>query len=106
MSLHQARKSGGTEAVQQMQEGMKPWMEWSARCGDKLVDMGSPLMGGLSLGADGSTTPSSHDVTGYSILQAESMEEAKGLLQGHPHLGWNADCQIEVHECQPLPGTM
>jgi hypothetical protein len=32
------------------------------------------------------------------------MEEAKKLLQDHPHLGWNAACSIEVYEAMPLPG--
>jgi len=42
---------------------------------------------------------------GYSILQAENMDEAKELLQGHPHLDWNAACEIEVHESLPMPGS-
>jgi len=34
----------------------------------------------------------------------ENLDEAKSLLNGHPHLGWNAECAIEVHETMPLPG--
>ena len=26
------------------------------------------------------------------------MEEALELLKGHPHLGWDESCEIEVHE--------
>lgn len=85
-------------------KGMEAWMTWSQKCGDKLVDMGSPLMGGQELSPDGKSKDSNKEVAGYSILQAENMEEAKKLLQGHPHLAWNADCSIEVHEAMPLPG--
>lgn len=85
-------------------KGMQLWMDWANKCGDKLVDLGSPLMNGLELMPGGKTKNSDKDVTGYSLLQAENMEEAKRLLQDHPHLGWNASCSIEVHEMMPLPG--
>ena len=89
---------------EEMQEGMKPWMAWAEKCGDRLVDMGTPLIGGQKVTSKG-TLPSEKEVTGYSILQADSMDEAADLLKGHPHLGWAEGCDIEVHECAPLPGT-
>lgn len=85
-------------------KGMEGWMQWAQKCGNQLVDMGSPLMNGQALAPDGKSKNSDKNVAGYSILQAESMEKAKALLQGHPHLAWNADCSIEVHETMPLPG--
>ena len=88
---------------EQMQEGMKPWMEWAERCGDALVDLGTPLGNGQALTTAGSTD-SDKGVAGYSILEADSMDAAKKLLEGHPHMTWNAACSIEVHEAQALPG--
>jgi hypothetical protein len=85
-------------------KGMEAWMAWSLKCGDKLVDLGSPLMNGKQLKPNGENAGSGREVAGYSVLQAESMDEAVALMQGHPHLGWNADCSIEVHETMPLPG--
>ena len=85
-------------------KGMEGWMQWAKKCGDKLVDLGAPLMNGVELMPGGKNKSSTKNVTGYSILQAENMDEAKALLQGHPHLGWNAACSIEVHETIPLPG--
>src|ERR1700744_1009139 len=74
----------------QQAEGMKAWMTWAQKCGDKLVEMGTPLMNGQALHSDGSVNNSSKEVCGYSILQAENMDEAKSLLQGHPHTsGWH-----------------
>lgn len=90
---------------EEMQKGMEPWMAWAAKCGDKLVDLGTPLMGGQKLLPDGGVESSQREVAGYSILQASDMNEAKSLLQGHPHLGWAGGCEIEVHEAMPLPGT-
>jgi len=85
-------------------KGMEAWMAWAKKCGDKLIDLGAPLANGQSLSTNGSR-PSKKEVAGYSILQAENMEEAKSLLKGHPHLGWDEGCSIEVHETMPLPGT-
>ena len=99
------------EASQQMAEtspedqakGMEAWMQWARRCGDKLVDLGSPLAGGQKLSPAGSSS-SNLNIAGYSVLQAENMDEAKALLKAHPHLGWNAACAIEVYETMPIPG--
>jgi hypothetical protein len=52
--------------------------------------MGAPLMGGQLHTPDGKSHNSTKGVNGFSILQAENMAEAKALLQGHPHLTWNA----------------
>ena len=89
---------------EEMQEGMKPWMDWAAKCGDQLVDMGTPLMGGQRVLPDGTSQDSTREVTGYSVLQANDMAEAKSLVDGHPHLAWTGGCEIEVHESMPLPG--
>ena len=89
--------------LEDMKKGMEPWMAWAQRCGDGLVDLGSPLGGGLKVTESGSS-PSDRDVAGYSILQADDMEGALALLQGHPHLGWAEGCEIEVHESLPMPG--
>ncbi len=80
-----------------MKESMQKWMAWAEECGSSLVDMGSPLGGGLKLSKSG-TSPSDKGVIGYSILQAEDMEGAKSLIIGHPHLEWAEGCNIEVHE--------
>ena len=87
---------------EEIQKGMEPWMAWAERCGDSLVDIGAPLGGGQKLTKSGNT-PSDKGVTGYSILEAENMEAAQALLAGHPHLDWEAGCEIEVHEAVPLP---
>ena len=90
---------------EEMAKGMEMWMQWAKKCGSHLVDLGAPLMGGQQLSADGSFKPSEKNVCGFSILQANSMDEAKSLLQGHPHLGsWNPQATIEIHETMPLPG--
>lgn len=85
-----------------MKKGMEPWMAWAKKCGDGLVDMGTPLGNGQKVTKSGST-PSDMGIIGYSVLQAENMEAAKGLMEGHPHLEWAEGCEIEIHESMPLP---
>ena len=85
-----------TATDEQKAESMKPWFAWKDKLGDQLVDFGAPLMGGQRLLPDGSSKDSTKEVTGYSIIKANSMEDAKTLLSGHPHL--HGGCDIEVHE--------
>ena len=99
-----AMKQTAAMSKEDQAKGMEAWMVWAKKCGDKLVDLGSPLMNGQQLIPGGKSKASDKGVAGYSVLQAESMEQAKKLLQGHPHLAWNADCSIEVHETMSLPG--
>jgi len=84
---------------------MEPWFSWAKRCGDKLVDFGTPLMGGVRLNKDGSTNPSEKGVFGYSILKTESLEDAKSLMEGHPHMAWSDGCDIEIHESMAVPSA-
>jgi len=97
-------KDSAASSPEEATKSMQAWMAWAEKCGEKLVDFGSPLVGGLSLNPDGMVRSSNKNVAGYSLLQAESMEEAKALLLDHPHLKWDASCEIEVHETMPIPG--
>ena len=99
------------EAMSQMDEatpeerakGMDEWMQWAKNCGDKLVEMGSPLMSGFEINTSGKTKASTKNVRGYSIIQAEDMEEATSLIERNPHLnGWNDESTIEIHEFMPI----
>ncbi len=99
-AMEEMAKRMATNTPADMAKEMEPWMAWAARCGSGLVDIGSPLTAGLRLSVAGSA-PTSGDVIGYSILQAEDMESAKALMDGHPHLGWADGCEIAIHESAP-----
>ena len=86
-------------------KGMEDWISWFKKCGDKIVDAGNPLINGQKLSMNGELSNSDKDVTGYSVIQVENLKEATELLKDNPHLsGWNADCTIELHEVNPVPG--
>ena len=86
-----------------MKKSMEAWMQWAQRCGSGLLDMGAPLGNAQKMTKMGGM-PSQSTVGGYSILQAESMDEAKKMMEGHPHLEWTEGCEIEIHEAMPTPG--
>ena len=95
----QAMAAMAQATPEQKAEGMKPWMAWKDSVGNKLVDFGAPLAPGHRLLPNGKDQASTYEVTGYSIIQATDMGEARSLLSNHPHLGWTEGCSIDVHEC-------
>jgi hypothetical protein len=90
---------------EQQAAGMALWMAWAEKCGSKIVDLGLPLVNGKKIATSGSQSPSTKEIVGYSVLQAENWDELLYLLEGHPHIsGWHPEASIEVHETMVLPG--
>jgi hypothetical protein len=89
---------------EQQAAGMAMWKAWAKRVGAKLHDLGAPLVRGKRIHPNGSTAPSTKDVSGYSLLQAEDWDDVMELLSGHPHIsGWHPEATIEVHESMLMP---
>lgn len=86
----------------EMEASMKPWFAWRERVGAGMVDFGAPTSGGHRV-TPTSTTPSTLQVAGYSIIEAPDLEAALALTKDHPHLAWPGG-EIEVHEVMALPG--
>lgn len=85
-------------------EAMKAWNDWSAKAGSGMVDLGLPLGNGRKVTAGGATDAGT-EVAGYSILQADDMDAAVKLMDGHPHLQMPG-AAVEVYETLDLPGGM
>jgi hypothetical protein len=83
------------------QAGMEAWMTWMGQAGNAIVDPGSPLSRAATVGAE---RASGDFIGGYSILEADSLDGLRALLDGHPHLQLEG-AGIEVHEFLPLPGS-
>ena len=88
----------------EMEAVTNAWMAWADRVGEGMLDLGAPLAGGVRVTSDG-TSPSDRDVAGYSLVEAESMDAALALAEGHPHLSMPGGCTVEIHEAQPVPGS-
>jgi hypothetical protein len=88
---------------EQQKAGMDAWMSWSKKAASSIVDMGAPLGKSLRV-TKGGASPTTNDLGGYSILQAESKEKLGESLKGHPHF-MMPDSFIEIVELMPMPGT-
>jgi hypothetical protein len=88
---------------EQAKEGMDLWMSWAGRTGEGLVEFGMPLGDAMTVTPDGAS-PSKGHVTGYSIIQAESLDEAVNLVKDHPHFHAPKGSAVEVIEFAPMPG--
>lgn len=98
--------SGAHQPQPEMTEDQKaqmlaPWNAWYEKYGDRVVDMGSPFMPASSSSNGESWTPSKNLVTGYSIVAAESKEEAERMFQGHPIYNY-PDHAVEISECAEM----
>lgn len=83
-------------------EGMKLWMGWADRTGEQLTDMGAPLGNGQEITPTG-VDQANANVGGYSLLDAESVEQAVALMDGHPHL-MMPGASIQVFQALDIPG--
>ena len=88
---------------EQQKAGMAAWMEWGKKAASSIVDMGAPLGKSLKVTPQGAS-PTTNDLGGYSVLQAESKEALAATLKGHPHF-MMPDSSIEIVELMPMPGT-
>ena len=81
---------------------MKKWQEWMQRLGDALVDVGNPMGESSSVVDDGSDGAAGL-LTGYSFVEANSMDEARALADGHPFLSdKTGEFSVDIHEVVPL----
>lgn len=88
---------------QQQDESMHAWMQWMQANQSSFVDKGAPLGRTKRIDATG-VSDTRNEIGGYSIVQAESADEAAKLFgKEQPHLqvpgAW-----IEIVEIMPMPG--
>jgi hypothetical protein len=88
---------------EQQKAGMDAWMAWGNKAAKLIVDMGAPLGKSLRVTRTG-PSPTTNDLGGYSVLQAESKEALAESLKGHPHF-MMPDGFIEIVEIMPVPGS-
>jgi len=98
-----AKDQMASATAEQAKAGMEAWMAWAAKAGDAVVDLGAPLESVAHAGP-GSTADGAAQITGFSILQAESAGELTALLNEHPHLHM-AGGSIDVLAFLPTPGN-
>lgn len=87
---------------EQLAAGMAAWKGWYEKCGGAVVDLGTPLDKPTTV-TGGAAAAGKTSITGYSILQAGSIEEAVSLMNDHPHFRMPGS-SVQILECVPMPG--
>lgn len=97
-----AYKGGGMAQTDAEREAsMAAWGGWLGGLGEALVDAGNPFGPAKSVSADGSVADGgAAGLTGYSILQADSLAAAVELAKGCPVFA--AGGSAEVYETIPV----
>jgi hypothetical protein len=83
---------GSAEAREQM---MAAFQAWVASTGDSMIDPGAPL-GPSKVVTSESVTDGAADgsLSGYSLISADSLDDAVKVVQGHPFLARGGTLQV------------
>lgn len=81
---------------------MDKWMKWFGDLGEKLVDGGNPFGGDVKeVAGDGVKAVTENRALGYSIVNAQSMDEAIEMAKGCPNVGYDG-YSVTVYEAFPM----
>lgn len=83
-------------------KGMEAWMKWAQDHQAAIVDMGAPLGRTKRVTKEG-ITDTRNNLGAYTVVQAESQEEAAKMFAGHPHFTIFPGDGVEIMECLPIP---
>jgi hypothetical protein len=82
-------------------ETMGVWMKWFQDLGKTLVDGGAPTAPGkLVSGKTVKAVVSGEPITGYSILQADTLDKATDIAKTSPQI--SSGGQIVIYELMPM----
>jgi hypothetical protein len=80
------------EAAQQM---MAAFQAWAASVGDSMADPGAPLGPSKAVTSDSVTDGAvSGGIGGYTVVTADSLDDAVGLVKSHPFLSRGGTLQV------------
>ncbi len=103
MSKYVLAYYGGSmpEDPAEQERAMTAWMNWFGGLGDSVVDAGAPFAVSSAIASDrGISQPGSGGLTGYSIISADSLDEACTKARGCPVL--DAGGTMDVYESAPI----
>jgi hypothetical protein len=83
--------------------GMEAWKNWATTNAKAIVDGGTPLGKTKRIDKNG-ISDVKNEIGAYTIVEAESQEEAAKLFLNHPHFMLFPGERVEVMECLSVPG--
>ena len=77
---------GIPESPEAQAKTMAAWGAWFGQLGSAVVDGGNPTGASVTVGAGGAATPGggANPTTGYSLIEASSLDNATAKAQGCP----------------------
>lgn len=89
---------------EQGQQHFARYMDWLNGLGEAAVSPANPLANTHCVAPDGSHTEGSQTtMSGFTIIEADSMEAALAIARACPFL--DLDGSLEVSELMPMPGS-
>jgi hypothetical protein len=96
-----AYTGGGMATTEAEREAaMAAWGQWFGELGSAVVEPGNPVGASASVSASGSNGPASSGLTGYSVISAENLDAAAGLVKGCPILAVGG--KVDLYETIPV----
>ena len=84
-------------------EGMAAWRAWAEKNQAAIVTMGGPL-GKTKKVSHRGIEDTSNDVGAFTVVRADSHEQAAKLFEKHPHFSIFPGDSIEIMPVLPIPG--
>jgi hypothetical protein len=85
------------ETQEERDAAMAAWGAWFGQLGGAIVDAGNPFAGSASVGSGGAVSESAgSSLSGYSVIQADSLAAASELAKGSPVLAGGGS--VDVYE--------
>ncbi|MCP6719757.1 MAG: hypothetical protein KJI72_00310 [Patescibacteria group bacterium] len=84
---------------------MNKWKAWFGSFGDKIVDGGNPFADGAQAVTAGGVDAIPEDkwpAKGYTIINAEDMNEATEIAKGCPTFEDDSEGAVRVYEAMPM----
>ena len=92
-----AYTGGGMAATEaEREQAMAAWGQWFGKLGSAVVAPGNPVGASTSVSASGSNGGVGSGLTGYSVIAADSLDAAAGLVADCPIIA--AGGKVDVYE--------
>ncbi len=94
--------SGGqmAETPEAQESSAQAWGAWFGTLGDSVVDIGNPFGASSTVTADGGSDGGSSNLSGFSVVAADSLQEAAAKVEGCPVL--QSGGRVEVYDAIPM----
>jgi hypothetical protein len=84
------------ETPEEGENVMAAWGKWMADLGKAMVDPGNPVGGSKTIASNGAVSDGggANPLTGYSVIEAASLDEAVKLAKACPQLASGGSIQV------------